>query len=83
MSGARRKPIKIHTTIYSGHVTHVYLPYASNNMDLSFRPSKLQILVLPLRYQQLSSNRVFFFFFFGVYTPNQTKVMRRPRSLPF
>jgi len=26
---------------------------------------------------------VHFFFFFGVYTPNQPKAMRRPRSLPF
>ena len=24
----------------------------------------------------------FFFFFFGVYTPDQPKAMRRPRSLP-
>ena len=30
----------------------------------------------------LAKTRLFFFFFFGVYTPNQPKAMRRPRSLP-
>jgi len=46
---------------------------------LSF--SLLDAYRLPLLIATLLAAR-FFFFFFGVYTPNQPKAMRRPRSLP-